>query len=101
MISDDPYRTSTQYRFFAFASAEDLLAQRTRANSQSRSQLPPDAVYLTVTEEIELIDFYVGKLWDLCRLFKVPSHVKVSFALHISLTFVGNSNKFPSSLLPT
>lgn len=123
MISDDPYRTSTQYRLFSFASPEDLLAQRTRTNTQSTSQLPPDSAtsYLTVTEEIELIDFYVGKLWDLCRLFKVPSHVKVPplplfshspspfmspfFALlprNLCLTtpFVGNSNILPPPLLP-
>jgi hypothetical protein len=35
----------------------------------------------------------------LCRLFKVPSHVKVFATLRISLTFAGNSNEFPSSLL--
>src|SRR5271167_2860253 len=78
MISDDPYRTSSQYRLFSYPSQEDLLAQRSQTNTQSRSQLPPESIYLTVTEEIELIDFYVGKLWHLCRLFKVPSHVKVS-----------------------
>ena len=77
MISDDVYRTSTQYRFFSYASPQDLLNQRTKSNAHSRSQLPPDSTYLTVTEEIELIDYYVSKLWDLCRLFKVPSHVKV------------------------
>lgn len=78
MISDDPYRTSTQYRFFSYASKDDLLAQRTRTNAHSRAQLPADATYLTVTEEIDLIDYYVSRLWDLCRLFGVPSHVRVS-----------------------
>ena len=77
MISDDQYRTSTQYRFFSFASSEALLAKRTKTNAHSHAQLPQETVYLTVDEEVELVDYYVGKLWDLCRLFKVPSHVKV------------------------
>src|SRR5271154_3719410 len=77
MISDDPYRTSTQYRLFSYPSKEDLLAQRTKTNAQSRAQLPSDATYLSVTEETELIDYYVSRLWDLCRLFRVPSHVRV------------------------
>lgn len=77
MISDDAYRTSTQYRLFSYASPQDLLAQRTTTTAQYRSQLPPDSPYLTISEEIELIDYYVSKLWDLCRLFKVPSHVRV------------------------
>ena len=77
MISDDPFRTSTQYRLFSYPSERELLAQRTKTNAHSRTQLPADAPYLTVTEEIELIDYYVSKLWDLCRLFRVLSHVKV------------------------
>jgi hypothetical protein len=77
MISDTPYRTSTQYRFFSYASADDLLSQRTKANSASRDQLPPETDSLSVTEEIELVNYYVSRLWDFCRLFKVPSHVKV------------------------
>ena len=77
MISDEPYRTSTQYRLFSYSSPDELLAQRTKTNTHSRSQLPPEASYLTVSEEIELVDYYVSKLWGFCRLFKVPSHVKV------------------------
>ena len=85
MISDDQYRTSTQYRLFSFPSAQALLAKRTKTNAHSRAQLPDETVYLTVEEEVELVDYYVGKLWDLCRLFKVPSHVKVNH-LQVSLT---------------
>lgn len=77
MISDDPYRTSTQYRLFSFPSLTSLQTQRTKTNAQSRSQLPPETPYLTIDEEIELVDYYVSKLWDFCRLFKLPSHVKV------------------------
>ena len=81
MISDDQYRTSTQYRFFSFPSPQVLLAKRTKTNAHSRSQLPQEIVYLTVDEEVELVDYYVGRLWDFCRLFKVPSHVKVFIPL--------------------
>jgi hypothetical protein len=107
MISDDPYRTSTQYRLFSYASKEDLLAQRTKTNAQSRAQLPSDATYLSVTEETELIDYYVSRLWDLCRLFRVPSHVRVLAPLPpLSRTkedelTVGHRNEFPPPLLPT
>src|SRR5436190_18397772 len=105
MISDEPYRTSTQYRLFSYASPKDLFAQRSKANSHSRSQLSPDSTYLTVSEEIELIDYYVSKLWDLCRLFKVPSHVKVLLPLLLpEFTRVlptGRCNKLPTPLLLT
>ena len=84
MISDEPYRTSTQYRFFSYASPHELLEQRTKTNEQSRSQLPLGIEYLTISEEIELVDWYVGRLWDLCRHFKVPSHVKVAHPLQFS-----------------
>ena len=77
MLSDDLYRVSTQYRRFSYASQEDLLRQRAETNAQSRAQLPPETDYLSVTEEIELVDYFVSKLWELCRLFRVPSHVKV------------------------
>ena len=99
MISDDPYRTSTQYRLFSYPSPQDLLAQRTKTNVLPLSQLPADSTYLSVAEEIELVDYYVGRLWDLCRLFKVPSHVKVFYLLCLS-NDAGHSNKLSPPLLP-
>jgi hypothetical protein len=77
MISDEPYRTSTQYRLFSFPSQAALLSQRTKTNAQSRSLLPPEASYLTVQEELELVDYYIDKLWGIVNIFKLPSHVKV------------------------
>ena len=77
MISDVPYRTSTQYRLFSYPSREALLSQRSQNTQKSAAQLPSGTVYLTAEEEQELVDFYVGRLWNFCGLFKVPSNVKV------------------------
>ena len=105
MISDDSYRTSTQYKLFSYPSKQDLLVQRTKTNEQSRAQLSSDTTYLTVTEETELIDYYVSRLWDLCRLFRVPSHVRVPPQTpptwRTLVDKLGHRNKFPPSLLPT
>lgn len=81
MISDEAYRSSTQYRHFSFPSKEKLYAQRAKANANARSQLPQETSYLTVDEEVELVDHYVTKLWDLCRHFKTPSYVRVFSSL--------------------
>jgi hypothetical protein len=78
MISDEPYRTSTQYRLFSFPSQASLLSQRTKANARSRALLPADASYLTLHEEVELVDYYIDKLWGIVNIFNLPSHVKVS-----------------------
>jgi cyclin H len=94
MISDDPYRASTQYRLFSYPSPQDLLTQRTKTNGQSLSQLPTDSTYLSVTEEVELVDYYVDRLWDLCRLFQVPSHVRVSSTLSILLLIQATATSF-------
>ena len=77
MISDEAYRSSTQYRHFSFPSKEKLNAQRARANANAQSRLPPEISYLTVDEDIELIDHYVTKLWELCRHFRAKSAVRV------------------------
>ena len=77
MISDEAYRSSTQYRHFSFPSKEKLHAQRAKANAHARSQLPPETSYLTVEEEVELVDHYVTKLWELSGHFRAPSSVRV------------------------
>jgi len=104
MISDEAYRSSTQYRHFSFPSKEELNAQRARANASAQSQLPPEISYLTVDEDIELVDHYVTKLWELCRHFRAKSSVRVPSPL--LLPFVdrsqsGRSNEFSSPLLPS
>jgi hypothetical protein len=66
-----------QYQHFSFPSKEKLHAQRTKANANAQSQLPLETRYLTVEEEVELVDHYVARLWDLCRHFRAPSYVRV------------------------
>jgi hypothetical protein len=77
MISDEAYRSSTQYRHFSFPSKEKLRAQREKANAQIASQLPPGTVYLTVDEEAELVDHYITKLWELSHHFRAASSLRV------------------------
>src|SRR5271169_4598854 len=81
MLSDAVYRTSSQYRLFSFPSPEALSTHRQRNILKSAKQLSgsdSSVEYLTSDEEIELVDYYVSKLWDFCRLFKVSSQIKVS-----------------------
>jgi hypothetical protein len=77
MISDEAYRSSTQYRNFSFPSKEKLRAQRAKANADAASRLPPGTSYLTVEEEVELVDHYVTKLWELSHRFRAPSSLRV------------------------
>jgi hypothetical protein len=77
MISDEAYRSSTQYRHFSFPSKEKLRAQREKANAEIASQLPPGTVYLTVDEEAALVDHYVTKLWELSHHFRAASSLRV------------------------
>src|SRR5579862_357084 len=102
MISDVPYRTSTQYRLFSFPSKESLHLHRSQNTQKSAAQLPPGTNYLTTEEESEIVDFYVGRLWNFCGLFKVSSNVKVNNpSIRSKLTYVGRRNSFPSPILPT
>ena len=87
MISDDAYRTSTQYRLFSFPSRDSLLSQRTKTNAHSRSLVPSQTPYLTVQEEVELVDYYIDKLWGIVNIFKLSSHVKVATPLSPSACF--------------
>jgi predicted protein tyrosine phosphatase len=76
MLSDEVYRTCSQYRLFSFAS-EEVLGEHRKKNTENAGRVG-DVDYLTPQEAVELVDYYVSKLWDFCHLFKVSSQVKVT-----------------------
>ena len=104
MISDEPYRTSSQYKKFSYPSKEALYEQRAQNTRKSAAQLSSASgsggsvttAYLTTEEEAELVDFYIGRLWNFCGLFKVSSNVKV-----ISIRNIANSEDSSNGISPS
>lgn len=102
------YKESSQFRRWTFQ-PEDLTEKRTLVNSEAITnteaniieerklhedkevQAKPSEDYVTVEEEMILVNFYAHKVNEIGNVFKLPSHVKASAIMYLKRFYLVNS----------
>ena len=89
MSEDALYRRSTQFRLWSFnktqlaairaATNQNAVVRAREAKRRARSEASEESTeeYLTVDEELKLIEYYCSKTMELADFLGVPSNVKV------------------------